>query len=447
MSRHPRLLILVVLATVTPSDSRAAAALNQEPLARALARRHSQRFGELSQFVPSAWAKNAATGTVITLTDEHLDANGVIKPDVLRSLALRKNLTGLSLRNIPVKSLAGLATLKNTLRYLDLYGTRTDDASLKTVATLGQLRELDLGVTRVTAAGIASLKTLGQLSVLDLSGRRMTDQAITSITSHRSLTSIRHLSLSGTRVTDAGVRQLSRLPRLQALALAGTRIEGSSLDALAKLPTLLLLDLADTDITGDSLARLADCRRLQALNLENCPLVIDASTVHLVQLKSLRGLVLRKTGFEKESITGVGLLQIARLTELEHLNLSATRIQDDSLVPLTRLKQLRSVNLGLTGLTNAGLVHLAKLPKLETLAVMYQEGFGGTKVTAEGLKHLAGHRTLRDLDLTGTRIGDADLGRFSGLSRLRRLTISGTAITTAGAAKLALRLPDCQIVR
>ena len=125
MPRHTHLLILAVLAimaTVTPNDASAAGALKQEPLARVLARRHSQRFGELSRFVSTAWAKQAATGTVITLTDDHLDSNGLIKPDVLRSLALRKNLAGLSLRNTPVKSLSGLALLKNRLRYLDLYG-------------------------------------------------------------------------------------------------------------------------------------------------------------------------------------------------------------------------------------------------------------------------------------------------------------------------------------
>ena len=253
MPRHPRLICLAVLASLIPSGS-PAAELDHEPLARVLARRHSQRFGELSRFVPSAWDRDAATGTVITLTDDHLDANGTIKPDVLASLALNKNLVGLSLRNTSLKSLSGLASLKNRLRLLDLYGTRTDDASLKTIATLGQLRELDLGVTRITAAGLASLTLLDKLRVLDLSGRRMTDQAITSITSptsNRLPGSLHHLSLSGTRVTDAGVARLARLPQLRALALAGTRIEGSSLDALVKLRALSLLDLADTYITGD----------------------------------------------------------------------------------------------------------------------------------------------------------------------------------------------------
>ena len=128
---------------------------------------------------------------------------------------------------------------------------------------------------------------------------------------------------------------------------------------------------------------------LKALNLENCPLVVDASTTHLARLTSLQGLVLRKTGFEKESITATGLARLASLSQLQHLNLSATRVNDAAIASLTNLKKLRSLDLGLTGLGNAGLVHLAKLPRLESLGVMYQEGFGGTKVTAEGLQHLA----------------------------------------------------------
>ncbi|MDP7276916.1 MAG: hypothetical protein QF363_15645, partial [Planctomycetaceae bacterium] len=233
----------------------------------------------------------------------------------------------------------------------------------------------------------------------------------------------------------------------EALGLAGTPVEGTALPSLATLPRLGLLDLADTDVKGNSIEQLTACRRLTALNLENCPLVVDDSTRHLPGLKFLKGLVLRKTGFESESITGKGLVAIGTIRGLEHLNLSATRINDESLPSLAKLGQLRFLHLGLTGVSNAGLAQLAKLPRLESLNLTYQEGFGGTKVDAGGLGQLATYPALRRLDLTGIKIGDKDVSRFRVLKQLTRLTVSGTMIGSEGLRQLRQTLPGCEVVR
>ncbi len=444
----PRLatVLLALLASTAQCLSQTTDTLKPGSLSQSIQRQHSNRWRELSRFVPLRPSEAPSTATFVTLTDDHIAKDGGILPAVLDSLARQTHLVGISLRNTRITSsaVAGLLPLKNQLQVLDLYGTRIDDKSLDDIGSLVELRELDMGVTRVSSPGLTALTSLKKLRVLELSGRRINDTATTAI---GLLPSLVQLSLSGTRVTDKGLAALATLSRLKALGLSGTRIEGSTLDKLAVLPDLACLDLADTDITGDSVGRLSAFRKLKALNLENCPLVVDASTVHLARLTSLQGLVLRKTGFEKTSITGIGLARLATLSQLQHLNLSATRINDEAIVPLTKLKQLRSLDLGLTGLGNAGLVHLAKLPRLESLVVMYQEGFGGTKVTADGLQHLAEHKTLSGLDLTGTKISDADLPKFRAVANLKQLTISGTAITAAGAEKLARQLPGCRIIR
>jgi Leucine-rich repeat (LRR) protein len=444
----PRLatVLLTLLASTAQCLSQTTDTLKPDSLSQSVERQHSNRWRELSRFVPLRPSEASKTATFLTLTDDHIAKDGGISSDVLDSLIRRKHLVGISLRNTRItnSALSSLLSLKNQLQVLDLYGTRIDDNSLKTVGALTELRELDLGVTRVTSPGLTALTSLKKLRVLELSGRRINDSATIAI---GQLPSLVQLSLPGTRVTDKGLSALTTLSHLKALGLAGTRIEGGTLDKLAVLPDLVCLDLADTDITGDSVGKLSAFRMLKALNLENCPLVVDASTTHLARLTSLQGLVLRKTGFEKESITATGLARLASLSQLQHLNLSATRVNDAAIASLTNLKKLRSLDLGLTGLGNAGLVHLAKLPRLESLGVMYQEGFGGTKVTAEGLQHLAEHKTLSKLDLTGTKISDADLPKFRSVANLKQLTISGTAITAAGANKLRKQLPGCRIIR
>ena len=442
-----RLLAFLLLGFLASDCSASAVPLDNPkhvPLGKLITQRHHARYGELSSFLKVAWKPGSSQGTVVTLTDDHLDRDQAIQPDVLRKLLLLKHVSGISLRNTSFTSITQLTPLADRLNFLDLYGTPIDDTAIQPIAAFAQLKELDLGVTRVTSVGLLDLKPLTQLRVLDLSGRRILDQAIVAL---RPLRQLQDLSLSGTRITDSGVTQLASLTHLRALSLSGSRIQGDSLGKLSNLSKLTLLDLSDTDISGDSLAKLAACRSLQALHLENCPLIVDASTAHLTHFPSLRGLVLRKTGFEKESITAIGLVQLAKISTLEHLNLNATRLQDKSLTPLGQLHNLRRLDVGLTAITNASMPHIATLPRLEHLSLMSQVGFGGTRVTAAGLKHLVGHPTLRELDLTGIQINDDDLPALHALETLHRLTISGTAITQQGSANLARQLPNCRIVR
>ena len=437
----------LVLFTVAPvSATHAANRPHETSIRQHTQQRHDARWRELAPFVPVRAATNRTDACVVTLTDEHVDTTGSIIPEVLRHLSGQNNIVGISLRNLSISNsaISALKPFHSRLRVLDLYGTRIDDRALESIGAFLELRELDLGVTRVTSSGLSSLKSLKRLQVLELSGRRINDTATSSV-GH--LTSLEHLSLAGTRVTDKGITSLATLAKLRGLGLAGTRIEGATLGSLATLPQLSLIDLADTDITAASPGHLAACRTLKGLNLENCPLIVDSSTSQLAKLRSLKGLVLTKTGFEKESITGTGLARLATMTGLQHLNLMATRVDDKAISALATLQDLSHLNLSLTGLGNAGLQHLAKLPRLRKLVVVYQVGFGGTNVTADGLVHFAGHKALRDLDLTGTKIGDADLAKFKAVESLKHLTISGTAITETGANMLRKQMPRCTIVR
>ena len=444
----PRLLTpWLVLLTVAPvSVTIAASPLPTTSAQKHTLKRHAQRWRELSSFIPVRAATKQPGTRVVALSDKHVDTTGSIKPEILRILSGTSDIVGISLRNLDISNsaISDLKPLRAKLRILDLYGTRIDDGALEAVGAFPELRELDLGVTRVTSGGLTSLKSLKRLQVLELSGRRINDTAIASI-GH--LKSLEQLSLAGTRITDAGFTGLATLSQLRGLGLAGTRIEGANLAVLAKLPRLTLVDLADTDITANSPGQLAKCRSLKGLNLENCPLIEDSAASQLATLRSLKGLVLTKTGFEKASITGNGLAKLATMTGLQHLNLRATRVDDKAIASLTKLQDLTHLDLSLTGLGNAGLKHLAQLPRLRKLAAVYQVGFAGTKVTADGLSHFADHKALRDLDLTGTKIGDADLPKFKSVLGLERLTISGTAITDDGAGSLGKLMPRCTIIR
>jgi hypothetical protein len=93
----------------------------------------------------------------------------------------------------------------------------------------------------------------------------------------------------------------------------------------------------------------------------------------------------------------------------------------------------------------------------------------GTDVTDDGLAALQSLHTLKDVDLTGTKVSgagigtlaplkltslnvshtpvsDSDLEALGTLSCLSSLDVSGTYITEAGRTRLSALLPDCTIV-
>jgi hypothetical protein len=66
-------------------------------------------------------------------------------------------------------------------------------------------------------------------------------------------------------------------------------------------------------------------------------------------------------------------------------------------------------------------------------------------VTDTGLKSLANHPELEELDLRDTAISDQGLGVIAHLGAL--LDVRGTQVTEQGVARLAEALPRCEIVR
>jgi hypothetical protein len=89
---------------------------------------------------------------------------------------------------------------------------------------------------------------------------------------------------------------------------------------------------------------------------------------------------------------------------------------------------------------DAGMRYLARLPNLEVLDLSYSQ------ITDDGMRWIAGVKGLRTLNLTGTRVGDAGLKHLAELSGLERLDLNNKDITGAGLASLR-RLENLEYLR
>jgi len=67
-------------------------------------------------------------------------------------------------------------------------------------------------------------------------------------------------------------------------------------------------------------------------------------------------------------------------------------------------------------------------------------GFGDLAAAA-----FAGHTSLRELNLKGTALTDADLANLATVVRLQSLNVSGTGVTPAGVDAFQKAVPKCMV--
>ncbi|HEY4219121.1 MAG TPA: ankyrin repeat domain-containing protein [Gemmatimonadaceae bacterium] len=151
-------------------------------------------------------------------------------------------------------------------------------------------------------------------------------------------------------------------------------------------------DEDDVEITMDDARYLVAKDRRQMSD----DVLRDASSIH--------GLTMLNAG-GSQAVTDAGVLHLATLGGLKHLDLRGTSITDAALTVLDALPALESISLAGTRVTDAGVAHLSRL------------------------------RALTHVNLAGTRTGDGALRALAGMEHLRHLR-TGALVTDDGLALL-----------
>lgn len=232
--------------------------------------------------------------------------------------------------------------------------------------------------------------------------------------------------------------------RLPVIALSDRHVEadGSLVEAVANelrsLKSVFILDVAGSRIGAGGIRQAAGFRSLVGLNLAVCERVDDQSLIPLQAADGLRVLIVTGT-----SIGPAGLAHISELPGLVALDLEVCdNVSDSACDVLARMTNLRALNLKKTAfeknrISAAGLKKLAGLQNLEALN-LYAES-----INDEALKELAPFVNLRELDLSLTSVSDAGLRHLTILKKLSGLTLlysegfAGPKITNAGLKPLS----------
>lgn len=276
---------------------------------------------------------------VITLTNQHIDADGSLIVTILDKLQQLKSefildVAGTTVKTSAIRQAAGLRQLVG----LNLALCREiDDAAFEPLKAAMNLRVLITTGTEIGAAGLAYVAELPNLAALDV---EVCDN-----------------------VSDSSCHAIGKMKRLRALVLKKTgfepdRISAEGLQQLAGLRDLELLNLYGNAISDETLQQLKPFDNLNDLDL-SLTAITDDGLKHLETLEKLTHLtLLYAEGFAGPRITDAGLQPLSNLHRLSHLNLVGARVTDDGIDDLLLCRGLKQLTLIGTRISFAGLRRL-----------------------------------------------------------------------------------------
>jgi Leucine-rich repeat (LRR) protein len=113
------------------------------------------------------------------------------------------------------------------------------------------------------------------------------------------------------------------------------------------------------------------------------------------------------------------------------VNLRGSWINDVEMIELARLPDLERLDLSHTRISDEGLLNLKPAPKIQDLKLFYSEW-----ITDHGMAAIKDWKHLKRLDVRGTRISDGTLEIVGRLTGIEALDIAHTEVTDVGLENL-----------
>jgi sulfatase modifying factor 1 len=305
--------------------------------------------------------------------------------------------------------------------------------------------------------GSRQMRLIGELSEVHVNAQaKMTSELLEDIAALSSL-KILHLHHSGAELTDAAFSPLAKSTGLEELRISSyPAITDDCLQYIGPLTNLTVLHLQGDKITDDGLRQLAGLTKLQELNVHATQ--SNGTFLNSLAIAPLERLTVSRLTDEAAQ----ALTQFPNLTRLHVYDSPMTERGFEAIAGLRRLKSLRLRNC--SNIPPAALTGLAKIRSLteldlidtpvgdETLGLitnleLNSLALNSEHVTDVGMRHICSMLTLNQLELgKKSRVSDRGLKHLWRLNRLNRLSMFSPLISGRGFSTLA-ELPKLYSLR
>lgn len=126
-----------------------------------------------------------------------------------------------------------------------------------------------------------------------------------------------------------------------------------------------------------------------------------------------------------------GSVQRDKAGKIVAVNLRGAWINDADMIELARMPDLQRLDLSHTRISDEGMLNLKPAPRIQELKLFYSEW-----ITDQGMTAIKGWKHLKRLDVRGTRISDGTLEIVSQFPALEALDIAHTEVTDVGLENL-----------
>ena len=213
--------------------------------------------------------------------------------------------------------------------------TLTAAALAKLLASPNSDHKLVLNNLEVSVQQLARLGDTPWIQDLEMKGCNISNENLDKLAP----SNLVRLNVSESNFDDDGAEKLSKFKKLSILSASHTSISDKSAQSLAQIATLENLGINGTKITDKSFAELAKSKSLRILQVRNNVL-----------------------------ITNNGLAALER-TQLRHLDLGYTEINDEGMTHLSKMPNLNYVVMKHTSLSKAGLLELCRSRSIRTIEI------------------------------------------------------------------------------
>ncbi|MEM6471639.1 MAG: hypothetical protein AAF802_18915, partial [Planctomycetota bacterium] len=370
-----------------------------------------------------------------------------LQDETIQELSLLPNLTSLNVSgtNIKLDSLSAF-TAYPSLQTLRLgQNSQIDDAAVTVLVGLKKLRVLSLDSTAMSVDGAFSLQKLIPLcrvqyfavpsgsrytQRLDLRSSRVSDETLSWALNEDD---VRLLYLSGEEISDASNDAIRTHPELTQLTLERTRHSKNVVDPIHQ--DLYYLHLIEIQNLGDDFAkRLADLESLKVLVLDRCDYF--GKGLEILGARKLNWLVIRNKKLDLATIE----TDIVPMQKIRLLSIAEARLDDKALRFLDKIiVGWELCLLDMPMIEGHGLHHLPRSSEIRLLDL------SGCSISDEGLKSIAGRRSLRSLRLNATKVTADALETIKTLEGLRFLELADVRLTDAEKNLFKEALPRVEI--